>query len=48
METLNAPVSLPTVLFEDDAFVAFDKPAGLLSAPDRWDKEQLHLVALAQ
>ena len=28
--------------------VAFDKPAGLLSAPDRWDKQEVHLVRLAQ
>lgn len=48
METWNAPNGLPTILFEDEAFVAFDKPSGLLSAPDRWDKEKIHLVALAQ
>lgn len=44
----TSPVPLPPVLFEDEALVAFDKPAGLLSAPDRWDKEETHLVRLAQ
>ncbi|MCC7517961.1 MAG: RluA family pseudouridine synthase [Verrucomicrobiae bacterium] len=39
---------LPPVLFEDEHLLAFDKPSGLLSAPDRWDKEATHLVALAQ
>ena len=29
---------LPPILYEDEAIVAFDKPSGLLSAPDRWDK----------
>ena len=31
-------VHLPPILYEDDALIAFDKPSGLLSAPDRWDK----------
>jgi RluA family pseudouridine synthase len=34
------------ILFEDDSVVAFDKPAGLLVAPDRWDKERPNLMAL--
>lgn len=38
--------SLPPVLFEDDRLVAFDKPSGLLVAPDRWDKEQVNLMDL--
>lgn len=42
------PVLLPPVLYEDDLLVAFDKPSGLLSAPDRWDKDETHLVRLAQ
>lgn len=42
------PFALPPILFEDESLVAFDKPAGLLSAPDRWDKEEVHLVRLAQ
>jgi RluA family pseudouridine synthase len=29
---------LPPVLYEDEALIAFDKPSGLLTAPDRWDK----------
>jgi RluA family pseudouridine synthase len=37
---------LPTILFEDDVLVAFDKPSGLLVAPDRWDKEQEDLMRL--
>ena len=31
---------LPTILHEDDTLVAFDKPSGLLVAPDRWDKQR--------
>ena len=38
--------ALPPVLFEDDSFVAFDKPSGLLVAPDRWDKERENLADL--
>lgn len=37
---------LPPVLFEDDTLVAFDKPSGLLVAPDRWDKTREHLMGL--
>ena len=36
---------LPPVLFEDDVLVAFDKPSGLLVAPDRWDKARANLMA---
>ncbi len=43
-----APFALPPILFEDEALVAFDKPTGLLCAPDRWDKEEMHLFRLAQ
>src|SRR5262249_34965773 len=32
------------VLFEDEWLVAFDKPSGLLVAPDRWDKERANLM----
>lgn len=35
---------LPPILFEDDSFIAFDKPSGLLVAPDRWDKERENLA----
>ena len=37
---------LPTVIHEDDAMVAFDKPSGLLVAPDRWDKTRENLMGL--
>lgn len=37
---------LPPVIFEDDALVAFDKPSGLLVAPDRWDKARENLMGL--
>jgi 23S rRNA-/tRNA-specific pseudouridylate synthase len=41
-----AAVPLPPVIFEDDSLVAFDKPSGLLVAPDRWDKQRENLMAL--
>jgi 23S rRNA pseudouridine1911/1915/1917 synthase len=37
---------LPSILFEDDLLVAFDKPSGLLVAPDRWDKTRENLMGL--
>ena len=37
---------LPPILFEDDAFIVFDKPSGLLVSPDRWDKERENLADL--
>lgn len=37
---------LPPILFEDDAMIAFDKPSGLLIAPDRWDKQRENLMGL--
>ena len=40
------PMSLPPVLFEDESLVVFDKPSGLLVAPDRWDKGREHLMGL--
>jgi RluA family pseudouridine synthase len=39
------PLPLET-LFEDDVFIAFNKPAGLLVAPDRWDKTRPNLMAI--
>ncbi|MCX6996254.1 MAG: pseudouridine synthase, partial [Kiritimatiellaeota bacterium] len=33
-----------TILYEDDLLVALDKPAGLLIAPDRWDKSLDNLM----
>ena len=35
---------LPPILFEDEAMIAFDKPSGLLIAPDRWDKQRANLM----
>jgi RluA family pseudouridine synthase len=32
------------VLFEDEWLIAFDKPAGLLTVPDRWDKTRGNLM----
>lgn len=37
---------LPPILHEDDALIAFDKPSGLLIAPDRWDKKRANLMTL--
>ena len=37
---------LPPIIYEDDALVAFDKPSGLLVAPDRWDKKRENLMGL--
>jgi len=34
------------VLFEDDALMAIAKPAGLLSSPDRYDKDRPNLMSL--
>jgi 23S rRNA-/tRNA-specific pseudouridylate synthase len=39
-------MTLPEILYEDDALVAFDKPSGLLVAPDRWDKRRENLMGL--
>lgn len=37
---------LPPIIFEDEALIAFDKPSGLLVAPDRWDKSRENLMDL--
>ena len=37
---------LPPILFEDEWLIAFDKPSGLLSVPDRWDKSRFDLISL--
>lgn len=37
---------LPPILYEDDTLVAFDKPSGLLVAPDRWDKARANLMGM--
>src|SRR5512135_1652117 len=39
-------MGLPPIIFEDDALVAFDKPSGLLVAPDRWDKGRANLMGM--
>ncbi len=39
-------MALPPVVFEDESLVAFDKPSGLLVAPDRWDKTRENLMGL--
>jgi RluA family pseudouridine synthase len=38
--------SLPPVIHEDESLIAFDKPSGLLIAPDRWDKARVNLMDL--
>lgn len=38
--------TLPPVLFEDDCLLVFDKPSGLLVAPDRWDPDAPNLMRL--
>jgi RluA family pseudouridine synthase len=37
---------LPPVIYEDESLIAFDKPSGLLIAPDRWDKSRVNLMDL--
>lgn len=37
--------TLPPKLLEDDHLIAFDKPSGLLIAPDRFDKDAPNLIA---
>ena len=37
---------LPPVLFEDECLIAFDKPSGLLTVSDRWDKARSDLLDL--
>jgi 23S rRNA pseudouridine1911/1915/1917 synthase len=43
---LNANWPELTVIFEDAHLMAVDKPAGLLVAPDRWDKTRDNLMDL--
>ena len=40
------PLPLPPIIHEDEHIVAFDKPSGLLVAPDRWDKARENLMGL--
>lgn len=37
---------LPPIIHDDDTMLAFDKPSGLLVAPDRWDKKRENLMGL--
>lgn len=37
---------LPPVVYEDETMLVFDKPSGMLVAPDRWDKSRENLMAL--
>ena len=37
---------LPPIIHEDAEVLAFDKPSGLLVAPDRWDKTRVNLMGL--
>ncbi|MDD5677937.1 MAG: RluA family pseudouridine synthase [Kiritimatiellae bacterium] len=42
----KSPSPLPPVLFEDEWLIAFDKPSGLLTEPDRWNAPRASLTAL--
>lgn len=37
---------IPPVIYEDEVLIAFDKPSGMLVAPDRWDKSRENLMGL--
>ena len=37
---------IPPVIYEDDTLIAFNKPSGMLVAPDRWDKKRENLMGL--
>jgi len=37
---------LPPILQQDETFIAFDKPSGMLIAPDRWDKKRENMMGL--
>ena len=37
---------IPPIIYEDDTLIAFDKPSGMLVAPDRWDKTRENLMGL--
>ncbi len=43
---MPAMSALPPILLEDEHLIAFDKPSGLLVAPDRWSKEAVNLMQL--
>lgn len=44
--TLFSTKLKPEVIFENDNMIAFNKPSGLLSIPDRFDKEKPHVKML--
>src|SRR5688572_8160473 len=46
LRAASTTTALPPVLYEDPQLVAFDKPSGMLVAPDRWDKSCLFLTDL--
>lgn len=48
MTTSGPYFALPPILYEDEHLIAFDKPSGLLTVPDRWRKEYPNLVAVVQ
>lgn len=39
-------LTVPEILWEDEHLLAVNKPAGLLTAPDRWDKSKENLMRL--
>jgi 23S rRNA pseudouridine1911/1915/1917 synthase len=44
--TTLADVPLPPIIYQDESVVVFDKPSGMLVAPDRWDKSRTNLMKL--
>lgn len=40
----RSEMPLPSIVYQDSAVMAFDKPSGLLVAPDRWDKKRENLM----
>ncbi len=43
---LGGALPLIEVLHEDDDLIAVNKPAGMLTAPDRWDRHRQNLIGL--
>ncbi len=39
-------MALPPIVYEDEDLMAFNKPSGMLVAPDRWDKAKENLMSL--
>ena len=40
--------TIPSPLFEDEWLIVFDKPPGLLVAPDRWDNTIDNLMQMVR